>query len=573
MAFVRTVKTKSSTGEIQEYVRIVENYRKKGKHKQCVIANLGNVSSLRKDIKSIVNGLLRVVGEKSLVFADDAENEHVKEYGVKYLGSSIWNSLGLGGVLNRYFKRKKVSLEYGRWIEMMVINRLSDPKSKLGIFDWLSRSWWPNHSFSDKVADREIDEDKRAKVCKKEVMKFYRGLDYLLDMKEMIENYLYLKFRDLFSIGVDLVFYDLTSSYFEGNGPSSLGSLGYSRDHEPGKPQIVIGLLLCNGLPIGHEVFEGRCVDKKTVKKILSKLRKQYNIQRCIFIGDRGLISKENIKELESYEGFDSILALRKRRNNEVKDILLGHGDLIYCRLNDELEYREIRREDGLRFIVCRNPVVASFQSVERKKNIAYMDRELLKLKEKIDKQKRPSLKRIVQQVEKILSHHHGKRLFKYELDEKTRCFKFSMHEENIKLEDELDGIYILRTHDQEFSPEQIIDSYKDLQDVERAFRVIKSPLRLRPINHHKDERVRAHVFVCVLSYVIEKVVEKQLRKANIDITGERVFSIFKQMGVAVMKVENEFYAYTSAPTYTQKKVLNALNIELPQRLLMENFK
>lgn len=108
----------------------------------------------------------------------------------------------------------------------------------------------------------------------------------------------------LFSLSVDLVFYDLISSYFEGPGLAGLAALGYSRDHEPGKPQVVIGLLLCNGLPIGHEVFEDNRVDKKTVKEVFGHLKKRFQIQRCIFVGDRGLISTENLEALKA-EQFD----------------------------------------------------------------------------------------------------------------------------------------------------------------------------------------------------------------------------------------------------------------------------
>jgi transposase len=140
-------------------------------------------------------------------------------------------------------------------------------------------------------------------------------------MKKELEKHLYLKLRDLFSLKVDLVFYDVTLSYFEGEGPLSLAKKGYSRDQKPGKNQIVIGLIMCNGLPIGHEVFEGNRVDKKRVKEILSKLKEEFEIDRLIFVGDRGLVTKENLEELEK-NGFESILALRKRRNNEVKRIL-----------------------------------------------------------------------------------------------------------------------------------------------------------------------------------------------------------------------------------------------------------
>jgi len=572
MAFVRTVKTRSKKGESYEYLRIVESYWGKGKRKQRVIANLGNIAVLRKDIKQIINGLLQKTGERPLIFAEDLRNKETKEYGVGYLASFIWQKLGLEDIVGKILKRKKVELNYGDLIKMMVVNKLSDPKSKLGIFEWLSGVWWPGNGFDERVLEGvvEVEEREKVNISKKEVMKFYRAMDYLLDMKEDIENHLYFQFRDLFNLEVDLVFYDLTSSYFEGNGPENFAKLGYSRDHEPGKPQIVIGLLMCNGLPIGHEVFEGNLVDKKTVKEILAKLKNQFRIARCIFVGDRGLVSKENLEVLERYEGFESILALRKRRNKEVREIMLGKEPLIYCRLDDNLEYREVLGKNGLRYIICRNPEIREEQREERQNDMVCIEKELENLKRKIDSEKRPSLKKIVKGIEEILSHRHGHRLYKYELDEVNRSFKYAKNDEGIRLENELDGVYILHTYEKELSASEIIESYRDLQDVERAFRSLKTPLELRPFYHHKENRVRAHVFICVLAYVIQKVVEKMIRDRDVKLTKEKVFSLFKQMGVAVMKVGEESYAYTSEPTFIQKKILKALNLPLPPRVIME---
>lgn len=137
MAFVRTVKTKSSSGQVHEYVRIVEAYFEAGKRKQRVLANLGNLVSLRKDIKQIVAGLLRVAGERPLLFKEDLQNEAVQEYGLVYVAQKLWDYLELGEAITKSLRAQKVQLDYERWIKMMVTNKLSDPTSKLGIFEWL----------------------------------------------------------------------------------------------------------------------------------------------------------------------------------------------------------------------------------------------------------------------------------------------------------------------------------------------------------------------------------------------------------------------------------------------------
>ncbi|MEA3421779.1 MAG: IS1634 family transposase, partial [Acidobacteriota bacterium] len=523
MAFVRTLKVKSSSGQIHTYARIVENYRDRKKRKQRVIANLGNVTTLKKNYKQILNGLARVVGKEHPLFKDDLKNKAVKEYGVYYVVGKLWELLKLNSVISHFLEKEKVSLDYAKWIQMMVTNKLSGPKSKLGIFEWLKGVWWPDNGFDSRVFDESLSPLEHEKIRKVEVMKFYRALDHLLKMKVEVENHLYFEFRDLFNMKVDLVFYDVTSSYFEGNGPKNFAVRGYSRDHEPGKNQIVIGLIMCNGLPIGHEVFEGTRVDKKTVNEVLNKLKEQFEIEKCIFVGDRGMISPENLGELEAH-GFESILALKKRRNNEVKEILLGPEPLIYCRLNKELEYREVKGENGLRYIVCHNPEVGKEQRKYREENLQELQSQLNKLKEKVNSQKKPQIKRIIRQVEEILSHKHGRRFFNYKVDEKTRKLSYWQKEESLKLEEALDGVYILRTCEPNLTPVRVIYAYKELIDVERAFRTMKSVIDLRPFFHRDWDRVRAHVFICVLAYLLNRVVDRALKKAGIKLSAERAY-------------------------------------------------
>jgi transposase len=171
---------------------------------------------LGKDIKQIVKGLLRVAEERPLLFKEDIQNERVQEYGLVYVVQKLWAYLEMGETLSKSLKAQKVQLDYERWIKMMVTNKLSDPTSKLGILEWLKGVWWPNHGFDPHLFKESLAPEEQEKLLKKEVMKFYRALDHLLKLKKPLEKHLYLRLRDLFSLKVDLVFYDVTSSYFEG---------------------------------------------------------------------------------------------------------------------------------------------------------------------------------------------------------------------------------------------------------------------------------------------------------------------------------------------------------------------
>ena len=569
MAFIRTQKVTSSSGKTHLYLRIVENVREGGKLKQNTIANLGNIAILRKDIKQIVNGLLRVCGEKPFTFAEDSRLIASKEYGVRYVAQAIWEELGIGELIKRHLRKRKASQRYEEWALMMVVNKLSDPMSKLGIFRWLKGVYWPEHGFNPLVFADGIREEEYFKCARSEVMKFYRAMDHLLSQKEAIETHLYHRLRDLFSLKVDLVFYDVTSSYFEGGGPEGLAELGYSRDNEFGKKQVVIGLIMCNGMPIGHEVFEGNRLDKKTVREVLKKLEEQYKIERCIFVGDRGLVTRENLEEIERH-GFESILALRKRRNIEVREVI-NSPPHIYCIEDKQLWWREVKSASGIRYIVCKNPEVAKVQRKMREDNIKALMDELKKIKERIEGQKRKaSAKRVISQVEEVLRHKHGRRLIDYRVDEKTSRLNYWIKEESIKIEEALDGVYILRTGEEGMSAKTVIDAYKDLTDVERAFRTMKSVLELRPFYHWTEPRVRAHALICYLAFLIERYVERSLKRHNAGFSALTAFKSLSQLDAATMVVDGERYTYISEPSWRDNITFNALGLRSPTRCVIE---
>ena len=567
MAFIRTVKVRTSSGKMEEYVRIVESYREGGRQKQRVIGHLGNIKSLKNDAKKIVNGLLRVVGEKPLIFASDGRLLRAKEYGVRFAAEALWDELGFGRLVKKRLRQSKADLDYSRWIRMMVVNKLSDPESKLGIFRWLNRVWWPGHGFQEKVCNESIDPEEQLELSRAEVMKFYRAMDYLFKMKEEIENHTYHLVRDLFHLEVDLIFYDLTSSYFEGEGPEDLAKKGYSRDHQPGKNQIVIGILMCNGMPIGHEVFEGSRVDKKTVKEISEKIKNQFKINRCIFIGDRGLVSRENLKELEDEKKFKSILALKRRRDKEVRKILFNEGHpLIFCRESEELEWMEKKGDDGIRYIICRNPLVEIEQREQREKNLASLEEALKELQRKVNAMKRPSIKNVIKQVEEVLKHKHGGRLIDYKVDERSRKLSFWRKEEALLLEEKLEGVYILRTKEEELPTLEVVKAYKGLMMVERAFRTMKSSLDLRPLRHHKADRVRSHVFICFLAFFFTKYLEKKLKEQKVSLSADMAWESLKNLSVGQLDFNGTTHSYVSEPTHYHKLIFKSLGLKSPNR-------
>ncbi|MEA3485355.1 MAG: IS1634 family transposase, partial [Candidatus Aerophobetes bacterium] len=275
--FLRKTKVRSSN-TIYEYVRVVENYRKNGKTHQRVIANLGSIKSLKKDVANIIKGLCRICDREDL----NVENLKTREsprYGDILAARYIWKELELDRLITERMKHTRVEIPVELVSFLMVANRLVEPKSKLAISRW----------YKEKVYMEELEKISLAPH------NFYRSMDCLEKMKENIEGFLYNKLCNLFTLKLNLVFYDTTSSYFEGEGPS-MAKHGNSKDHRPDKHQIVIGLLVTDeGIPIAHEVFPGDKPDKATVVKAIDDLKKRFNLKRVIFVADRGMVSQTTL--------------------------------------------------------------------------------------------------------------------------------------------------------------------------------------------------------------------------------------------------------------------------------------
>ncbi len=329
----------------------------------------------------------------------------------------------------------------------------------------------------------------------------FRALDWLFERQARIET----KLAKSHLADGTLVLYDVTSSYYTGR-RSTLLQLGYSRDGKRGSPQIVYGLL-CNaqGCPMAIEVFAGNTADPKTLSTQVAKVRQRFGVQRVVFVGDRGLITSRRIdEELRDVEGLDWITALRA---DSIK--MLASQGVIQPSLFDQRDLAEVVSPDfpGERLIVCRNPLLAEERARKRRELLAATERELAAIAAATRRAKGPlrGAAAIGLRVGKVLNRYKvGKH---FELTIRDDEFSYRRAEANIEEESALDGIYVIRTSVavEAFGPEDAVRAYKDLSKVERAFRSIKTvDLKVRPIFHWLDDRIRGHVFLCMLAYYVE---------------------------------------------------------------------
>ena len=384
----------------------------------------------------------------------------------------------------------------------MIVARVVDPRSKLATARSLKKETAATSASLELGLDLQSERE------------LYEAMDWLVERQKRIENKLAKKhLRD-----GSLILYDVSSSFYTGT-HCSLAKFGHNRDGKNGYPQIVYGLL-CNadGCPIAIEVFEGNTSDPKTLEAQVDKIRKRFQLTRVVLVGDRGMITSKRIEEtLRDVEGLDWITALRA---DSLKKLV--EQGTIQPTLFDERDLMEVLSPDypGERLIVCRNPLLAAERKRKREELLEATEK---KLDEIVAATKRPKRTfkgktKIALRVGKSINRYKVGKHFILEIDEDR--FSYRRNEEKIAAEAALDGFYVIRTSAPEdrFDSESTVRAYKDLSKVERAFRSLKTvDLKVRPIYHWLEERVRAHVFLCMLAYYVEWHMRRSLESILFD--------------------------------------------------------
>ena len=400
----------------------------------------------------------------------------------------------------------------------MIVTRIIEPGSKLATARGLSEET-ATSSLREELGLGAVDEDK-----------LYEAMDWLLERQDSIEQALAKKHLKEGS----LVLYDVTSTYFEGQS-CPLARIGHSRDGKDDHLQIVFGLL-CNieGCPVAVEVFDGDTGDPTTLTPQIQKVRERFGLQRVIWVGDRGMITEARINEdMRAVEGLQWITALRAPAIRK----LVEEGAL-QPSLFDERDMAEIQHPEypGERLIACRNPFMADRRARKRQELLEATERELEKIVLATTRAKRPLRGKdaIGIRVGKVIGKYKMGKHFDLEITEESFCF--TRNEKKIVEEAALDGIYVIRTSvpTEVLDAESSVGTYKRLSEVERAFRSYKTvDLKVRPIYHHLADRVRAHVFLCMLAYYVEWHMRQKLAPILFDDDEHEMAEILRKSVVA----------------------------------------
>lgn len=456
-----------------------ESYRQDGKVRKRTLANLSNLPP------DAVEGL-RVLLRGGTVVSDLSESFEItrsQPYGHVAAVLGTLRQIGLDRDL------APQSCTERDLVVAMIVARILAPGSKLATARGLGQEA-PLSAVVEELDLAGIDE-----------RKLYAALDWLYLHQDAIEQRLARRHLRQGS----LVLYDVTSTYFEGH-CCPLAERGYSRDGKAGTLQIVIGLLCTPaGCPVAVEVFSGSTADPKTLTPQVEKVRQKFGLSRVIFVGDRGMLTSARLREdFQGVEGLGWISALR---TTEIKKLVAGSG--FQFSLFDDRDFGEVHSTEfpDERLIACRNPLLQEERARKREELLQATERELQPIVDATRRPKKPLQEkaRIALRVGKALNRFKMGKHFLIEITETS--FSFRRNTERIAAEAALDGIYVIRTNvpDTELSAEEAVRSYKRLSTVERAFRSCKTvDLHIRPIYHQLPERVRAHVFLCMLAYYVE---------------------------------------------------------------------
>lgn len=435
---------------------------------------LGNLSHLPESLIELIRRSLQ--GEQFVPVAERFEIIASHAHGHVQAVRAAMEQLGLASVLGAKPTRER------NLVLAMIAARVLAPQTKLA-----TTRWWHTTTLAEDYGVSDATE-----------MDLYAAMDWLLEREPRIEKKLAARHLKADS----LVLYDLSSSYFEGT-CCPLAKLGYSRDGKKGKLQVNYGLLTdARGCPVAVSVYEGNTADPETLMPEIDRLRGDFGVKQLVMVGDRGMISRKAIEQLREQDGVGWITALKSA---SIRTLL--QQEHLQLDLFDEHNLFELTHPDypGERLVACRNEPLARLRAHKREELLAATERNLKKVQSAVAAGRAKGQDAIGVRVGKVVNQYKMAKHF--ELDIQERSFTFRRTQDSIRAEAELDGLYVIRTSvpAEQMDSAECVRRYKSLAQVERAFRSLKTvDLKVRPIHHHLAERVRAHIFLCMLAYYVE---------------------------------------------------------------------
>ena len=589
--------SRTKNGSTHHYFALVESVRTESGPRQQVVAHLGelNADQQRRWHRTTVcynrqgdAQQLRLFPDDDLaplpddadvvrVHVDDITWTNARRFGDVYLSHWLWQLLQLDAIVDRHVPIGKESVRPADVVAIEVINRLCAPCSEFA----LAEHWYGSTALEDLlgVADEQVTKDR-----------LYRTLDRLLTAQTAIENDLKQRFEGLFQLDYDLLLYDLTSSYFEGLcEDNDLAQRGYSRDQRGDCQQIILALIVTrDGFPLAHETLVGNTKDVQTVRAIVATVEQRFGQSQRVWVMDRGMISDDTLSFLKENDR-RYLLATRRSELTQFQAELASNG---WEKLNDHpgVAVQAIERDDEHYLLVRSRDRCKKERAIRRRQRRTMMD-QLRRLQKRVATGRLKKRDKIVEAVGRIKAKSPKAQKF-VGIDVATSGqVNWTYHVEAFRAALARDGAYLLRSNQGGWTATAFWETYMQLATVERAFRVLKSELLLRPIWHQYSGRTKAHVFVCVLAYALWKTLDHLAKRAGLmtdirkpdttrgnatakprPMTPEVILRSLGQIMVGDIELKTTdgrrlLFRRVAHPNAEQKRILDALGLQLPDRL------
>jgi len=538
----------------RRYLQLVEGYRTEdGKVRQRTIATIGRIDELKGgSLDALINGLNRAVGRAD-VQTGAVEADSALSYGDVFALHEIWKDLGFDRALQRSLRSGKRKIDVEALVRAMVFNRLCAPDSKLGVLRWLETVAMP------------------AMPSRVEHYHLLRAMDALMDNVDRVEDELAKQIRPLVDHDLTMVFYDLTTVRIHGEAKleDDLRAFGMNKEKGGVARQFVLGVVqTAEGLPLMHTVHPGNASETKTLQGMLATVLARFPIQRIILVADRGLLSLDNIQHLtemadQGGRTLEFILAVPARRYS---DLVKTFQDFDF---SDGNGLREASFE-GHRLIVAHDAKRALEQGESRRARIAELEAMGNAMVAKLDRQdagkrskgRKASDRGAYSRFVRAVGDAELTRFVKADFE--AERFSWTVDEDAIAQAALFDGKLVLLTNVPEITPEETVKKYKELGDIERGFRVLKSDIEIAPVHHRLPDRIRAHALICFLALVLYRVMRMRLKAKGSSVSPKTALEILAKVQQFTAYIGEKPFTGTTRTKPEQLSLFEALDVSKP---------
>lgn len=578
--FLRS-KERTKDGKTHRYWSLVETVRTESGPRQRTLCCLGELNDpaqqrWRKTIEVFNaqgesqqlclfpwedSGAVEEDGQVAHVVLGGVRMERSRQFGNCFIGLELWKRLKLDRFFEELLDESRADVAWSRIAAVLAINRLCDPGSELAI----QQRWYPATALDDllDIPDGKVDDSR-----------LYRCLDRLLPHKTKLERHLRQRYGELFTAEFDVLLYDLTSTYVEGQAEANpMMKRGYSRDHRSDCKQVVVALIVnTDGFPLSYETFDGNRRDVTTLEAVLRMVERKHGKARRVWVFDRGIISEENLAALRRRGGQYLCGTLRSQLNKFEKQLLDGH----WTTVQGDVEVQPIPIPSGEEtYILCRSDARKTKETAMRLRFSSSMEDALTKLQKRIASGQLKDRLKMERALGSIQARHPSvKDLYRFAIVEREgkHHLDWNLIEERRKWRDAREGAYLLRTNLKDEKPEDLWKKYTQLTEAEAAFRALKSELSIRPIFHQVERRVKAHILVAFLGYALWVTLKHLLKASHSDLSPAKALALLSTLNSADIVLPTTDgrqirLRRITSPDAQQTLLLHQLGVHLPERL------